>query len=84
MKNIDKESFMKNVSFVDLLRLRGSYGSTGNNSIGLNEYQTLLGTSSYNNQGGMFPSQFGTTGLTWEVQNKLDAGVEFGLFDNRI
>lgn len=82
--NIDNENFMKKVSFVDLLRLRGSYGSTGNNAIGLNEFQTLLGTSSYNNQGGMFPSQFGTTGLTWEIQNKLDTGIEFGLFNSRI
>ena len=82
--NIDKENFMKNISVVNLLRLRGSYGTTGNNAIGLNEFQTLLGTSSYNNRGGMFPSQFGTTGLTWEIQNKFDAGIEFGLFDNRV
>lgn len=82
--NVDKESFMENVSFIDLLRLRASYGTTGNNSIDINQFQTLLGTISYNNQGGMFPSQFGTTGLTWETQKKLDAGVEFGVLKNRI
>ena len=82
--NIDKESFLKNVSYVDLLRLRASYGTTGNNSIDVNSFQTLLGTTSYNNQGGMYPSQFGTTGLTWEIQKKLDAGIEFGLFKKRI
>lgn len=82
--NVNNESFMKNLTFVDLLRLRGSYGTSGNNNIDINSYQTLLGTTNYNNQGGLVPVQFGTADLGWETQKKLDTGLEFGVWDNRI
>ena len=80
--NISDEPFFQGLTnVINLLRLRGSYGLTGNSGIGLNTYQALLSYSSnYADQGGIVPSQFGNTNLTWEKNRTIDAGVEFGLF----
>ncbi|SHL05448.1 SusC/RagA family TonB-linked outer membrane protein [Myroides odoratimimus] len=81
--NINSESFMSDVEFVNLLRLRGSYGTTGNSEISLNTFTQLLGAGTYNEESAMISTQFGGL-LGWEKQQKLDFGVEFGLFDNRL
>ena len=82
--NIYKEAFMQGSIFNEL-RLRGSYGITGNNGVGANTYQALLGYGAdYSDNGGATPSQFGNADLSWENGNVLDVGVVFGLFDNRI
>ncbi|MDM1396410.1 SusC/RagA family TonB-linked outer membrane protein [Myroides odoratimimus] len=81
--NINSESFMNDVEFLNLLRLRGSYGTTGNSEISLNTFTQLLGAGTYNEESAMISTQFGGL-LGWEKQQKLDFGVEFGLFDNRL
>ncbi|MGL4584675.1 MAG: SusC/RagA family TonB-linked outer membrane protein [Flavobacterium sp.] len=81
--NISSESFMENVSSVSLLRLRGSLGSTGNSEITPNTYMQLLGAGTYNGESAMLSTQFGGP-LGWEKQTKVDLGVEFGLFDNKL
>lgn len=82
--NIHREDFMSNSPF-NTLRLRASYGITGNNSIGNNAYQALLGYGAdYSNNGGATPTQFGNPDLTWEKGETYDIGFTFGLFDNRL
>ncbi|GAA4307302.1 SusC/RagA family TonB-linked outer membrane protein [Pontixanthobacter gangjinensis] len=82
--NLHREDFMSGGLF-NTLRLRGSYGITGNNSVGLNAYQALLSYSAdYNNMGAAFPSQFGNPDLTWEKGESLDVGIDYGLWDNRV
>ncbi|MGO4912656.1 SusC/RagA family TonB-linked outer membrane protein [Leeuwenhoekiella sp. W20_SRS_FM14] len=82
--NIYKEDFMQGSIFNEL-RLRGSYGVTGNNQVGANTYQALLGYGAdYSNNGGATPTQFGNGDLSWESGNVLDAGVVFGILDSRI
>jgi len=83
--NIHKENFLDNVSFIDNLKLRASYGLTGNAGIGLNTYQSKLGFSSdYGGTAAVFPSSYGQSGLRWEIASSFEAGLEFDLFDNRI
>lgn len=80
--NLHDEAFMENVNFIDQLRIRGSYGVSGNSGIGLNQYQALLSYSSdYAGQGAVSPSQFGNNSLTWEKNNNYDVGVEVRLFE---
>ncbi|MGL4584673.1 MAG: SusC/RagA family TonB-linked outer membrane protein [Flavobacterium sp.] len=81
--NINEESFMKDVEFINLLRLRGSYGTTGNAEITPNTYMQLVGASAYNGESALISTQFGGP-LGWENQQKTDVGVEFGLFNNRV
>ncbi len=82
--NIHREDFMAN-SIFNTLRLRGSYGITGNNAVGLNAYQALLSFGAdYSGNGGATPSQFGNPDLTWENGENFDIGLAFGLLKNRL
>lgn len=80
--NIDKESFMDNFNIVDNLKLRASYGTTGNSSIDFNEYQALFSYSTdYGGEGAQQVDTFGNNDLSWEKSSTLDIGLDFGLFD---
>ncbi|MGL4581832.1 MAG: SusC/RagA family TonB-linked outer membrane protein [Flavobacterium sp.] len=81
--NISSEAFMEDVKFINLLRLRGSVGTTGNSEIASNTYAQLLSPGSYNQESAMISTQFGGL-LGWEKQTKTDIGIEFGMFDNRL
>ena len=82
--NIHREDFMSNSPF-NTLRLRSSYGITGNNGVGINNYQALLSYSAdYAGNGGATPSQFGNPDLTWEKAENFDVGLAFGLLNNRL
>ncbi|MCF8222608.1 MAG: TonB-dependent receptor [Bacteroidales bacterium] len=83
--NISQENFMAGVSFVDNLRLRGSYGVSGNSGVGLNVYQALLSYSGdYAGLGAVIPDNYGNPVLTWEKNKNYDVGLDFALFNNRI
>lgn len=80
---IDQESFMDNVSFVDKLKLRASYGEVGNDD--LNDF--FLSQPRYaltNNAGGpaLRWSAIGNNALQWETIESWDVALEFGLFKN--
>jgi len=80
---IDQEAFMKDITWINQLKLRASYGETGNDRLtSYYEYQTLYG-SGYNNkdEAGIYFSKFGNKDLKWETQVSTDIGLEFGLFD---
>lgn len=66
-----------------MLRLRASYGRTGNSTFPANRYQQLVAPTSYNNASGLWANQVGGP-LGWEKQSKLDLGLEFGVLNNRI
>jgi len=83
--NLTQENFFAGVNLFDRLRVRGSYGASGNSGIGLNEYQALLGYSGdYADGGAIYTSGFGNRQLTWEKNHNYDVGLDFGLLDNRI
>lgn len=80
-----KESFLK-VKQISNLRLRGSLGTAGNSN-GFGEYDAL-GTYAlnvnYNQQPAASPSAIANPELTWEKNKSYDAGLEIGLFNNRL
>jgi TonB-linked SusC/RagA family outer membrane protein len=85
--NIDKEKFMKNVSWVNTLKLRGSYGVVGvADGIGFYAYQGLYSFANNANEPGIVQSQtsFLNRKLTWETNKQFDLGVDFSLFKGRI
>ncbi len=85
--NLDKEDFMKNVSWVNLLKLRGSYGVVGvADGIGFYAYQGLYSFANNANEPGIVQSQtaFLNRKLTWETNKQFDIGIDFSLFKGRI
>ncbi|SDE74866.1 SusC/RagA family TonB-linked outer membrane protein [Cellulophaga baltica] len=76
-----RESFLEDVSFLDLLKVRSSWGVTGNAAIGNFPSQGLyvFGQDYDGNPGGS-PSQIANPDLTWESQQNFNVGVDFGLF----
>ncbi|UZR94554.1 SusC/RagA family TonB-linked outer membrane protein [Chondrinema litorale] len=83
--NISEETFLSNANFVNSLKLRASYGLSGNSNIDINKYQALLQyDANYNDEGAVYPGQFGNTNLTWEKNKTLDLGIDYSLFKDRI
>lgn len=87
--NMERERFMENVDAVRNLKLRASYGVTGNQAI--SAYSTLPGLSSAhyldNNRTtafGYYPSGIGDPTLGWETTKTFNFGIDFGLFNNRL
>ncbi len=81
---INEESFMKNIPAISLLKLRASYGLTGNSEIGNFASRGLYSAVFYADQAGIRPSQLANPNLGWETSAQTDLGLEFGLFRNRI
>jgi TonB-linked SusC/RagA family outer membrane protein len=85
---INEERFMKNINVISNLKLRASYGVSGNSSV--LPYQTLgsLGRSVYafdeTAAYGYYPKDISNPDLKWEKTTTTNAGVDFGFFDNRI
>ena len=77
--NIHNESFM-NLSWVDMLKLRASYGTNGNNGIGDYDQYGTYASVEYNGIVGMGPSNPANPKLQWEVSTSYNVGLDFNLF----
>jgi len=81
---ISSERFMSGLKFIELLKLRASYGLTGNDDIGnytARQYyvsQALLG------QQGLVRANFGNPALQWEQGKKLDLGIDASFMQDRL
>lgn len=81
---IDREKFMKNVKFIDMLKLRFSYGEVGNDDIGgYYPWRATYENSQNAEEAGYIQSSLGNTNLKWEVSRNMDIALEFS-FINRI
>lgn len=86
---LSEEDFMANLSTISDLKLRVSYGVTGNFLIPNYGSFGLLDTDDYVDAGqnvisGVSPSSIGNADLTWETTRALNIGLDAGLFDDRI
>lgn len=84
--NVDRENFMSGVDFVNDLRLRASYGSTGNAISDAGEYGhlPLLGRSTYNGVNGFAITSPGNSTLRWETGITTNLGIEFSILNRRL
>lgn len=83
--NIDQENFLKNSNVINSLKLRASYGSTGNDQIGNFDGLGLYGGGGiYNNGSGIAFTQLANPKLKWETNVTTNLGLDFGLFGNRV
>ncbi|MFX1705504.1 SusC/RagA family TonB-linked outer membrane protein [Chitinophaga sp. CC14] len=77
---LSNESFMKEQRFIDQLKIRASYGITGNAEIG--DYQSLgiyAYTSQYASNPGSVPSVLQNPDLTWEKSKTANIGLDIDL-----
>jgi TonB-linked SusC/RagA family outer membrane protein len=84
--NINEENFLKNISFLSLLKLRSSYGTSGNTN-GFGYYSSLATYgygSAYTGDPGSAPNNVGNPDLTWEKNKAFNIGLDFGLWQNRL
>nr|WP_221284581.1 TonB-dependent receptor [Mucilaginibacter sp. SP1R1] len=86
--NMSNENFLKNSSIVDNLKLRASYGKTGNEAITVYQTITQDGTvrTPFNGVStiGVQANNLGNSNLHWETTLGTNIGVDFGLFKSRI
>lgn len=91
--NISSEEFMENTrNWLDMMKLRVSYGANGNQ--GINAYQTLdrLSLTQYiwgdggNTVNGVYlpTNGVGNPNLKWETTYTFNTGIDFGLFNGRL
>lgn len=86
--NINKESFIQNIRQINALKLRVSYGTTGNSAInpyGTQTSQTVV-QYVYNNTTatGLIAGNLGNANLKWESTTALNYALEFSILNNRI
>jgi TonB-dependent starch-binding outer membrane protein SusC len=86
--NVSEEQFMKSLDFISNLKLRVSYGLSGNNQIGNYTSLGLLSPENYviNNAltVGLVPSNMSNNDLTWEKSAQTNFGFDLALFKDRI
>ncbi|RFS15416.1 TonB-dependent receptor [Emticicia sp. C21] len=85
--NIHKESFMTDITFIDQLKLRASYGVNGNAAIGDYDWQpTYAYGAGFNYLGatGSGPNAVGNVNLTWEENRPFDIGFDATLLKKRL
>lgn len=82
---LSQENFLNTVKWLSFLKLRASYGLTGNDA-GFGDFAQLglWGAAKYNNVSGLVPTQLANPELKWEKSAQTDIGIDFGLFNNRI
>lgn len=85
--NVINEDFLKSSRIFSNLKLRMSYGETGNTGIDPYQTQGLLTRTTYDFDGtsayGYRPGTIRNSGLKWETTSSTNIGVDFGLFNER-
>ena len=89
--NIHKEDFMQNSTFFDNLKLRVSYGTSGNDRItggyygGTTQTYDLYGQGTgYNNTVAYYASSIANADLKWETSNQFNVGLDFSILNRKL
>ena len=86
--NVAEEGFMSNVESINQLKLRASYGITGNQAIRPYQSQATLTTVFVTERGnlidGIVPGDPANTDLSWESTAQTNIGIDLGLWNNRL
>ena len=85
---ISEESFMPETRWITDMKLRASFGVTGNNAIGNYSSLSNMAISNYVLGGsianGQILSNFANANLGWEQSQQTDIGLDWAMFDNRL
>jgi TonB-dependent starch-binding outer membrane protein SusC len=81
---MSEENFLKNVSWINALKFKISYGTVGSQGVGNFASLELLGPSVYNGVPGLQLVGLSNPELTWEKKSMFNTGFEFTMMDGRI
>ncbi|MFR9650519.1 MAG: TonB-dependent receptor [Rikenellaceae bacterium] len=85
---LSEEPFLKDLGWFDNLKVRTSYGMTGNQGIGDFDWCSTMNSSNYVFNGesvsGLTLNSISNPDLQWETTTQFDAGVDIGIFGNRV
>ncbi len=82
---LTEEEFLKNNETLSLLKLRASYGLSGNAEIpNFERFGTYYAGANYNGQAGIGPARLPNTTLGWEQAAMLDVGLDFAFWQGRL
>lgn len=85
---LTEESFMPKLSWLTDVKLRASWGVTGNNNIGNYPSLAFVGANNYILGNSFAPgkvvSSFANSNLKWEKSNQLDIGLDVATFNNKL
>ncbi|MDE5420701.1 TonB-dependent receptor [Ancylomarina sp. DW003] len=86
---MDQEAFIQNLTWIDQLKFRVSYGEVGNDRIGDERsdyygYQALYAPHPNAGESGLRWSTVGNQDLTWESNNQFDIALEYTVLNNRL
>jgi len=80
---ISRESFFHS-SVIEELKLRGSFGYTGNQGIGDFQFLGTWASVPYNGTTGVAPNNLGNPNLQWELTREMNLGIDISLYNGRI
>lgn len=80
---ISNEDFLSESTFIDELKFRASFGTTGQQDFGDYAWRTLFQAEDYGPDPAFIISQLGNSSLKWETTEQLDFGLDFSLFKGR-
>jgi TonB-linked SusC/RagA family outer membrane protein len=85
---ISEEPFMRDLTFINDMKLRASWGVTGNNNIGNYPSLAFVGLNNYILNNAFAPgkviSSFANSSLKWEKSDQLDLGVDLATMNNKL
>lgn len=86
---MSNEKFFPQTNWIDFLKLRGSYGTLGNNSVGNYAYQTLYSASNAvigngATTGGFAQTSLANANITWEKTAVTNVGIDFTLLGGKL
>ncbi|MEN8137555.1 MAG: TonB-dependent receptor [Bacteroidota bacterium] len=83
--NAGKESFIEEIDIINDLKVKASYGVTGNKRpIGPTQKDFTWRTGSYRGEQGYLPATLGNQDLVWETSHKSNLGLESSMFESRL
>ncbi|WP_169816808.1 SusC/RagA family TonB-linked outer membrane protein [Wenyingzhuangia fucanilytica] len=81
---VSSEKFMANLSDLDQLKVRASYGLTGNYGIGNYNAESYFVSNRFLEGAGLVSGNVANSSIRWEETKKANLGFDFGLFNERI
>ena len=81
---INKEKFLQDVTWIDMLKIKASYGEQGNDNIGNFLYVNTYNLVNNDGYPAVTPATMGNPNITWEKNGNLNYGVEFEFFNGRL
>jgi TonB-dependent starch-binding outer membrane protein SusC len=89
--NVDRENFIQNIKLISSLKLRGSWGLSGNDRIANYLYNQNLGSNNIDYTvgndlvvGGVALTVLANPNVKWEETEQYDIGIDLGLFNNKL